>query len=1771
MALDEELQDAIAIVGMAGRFPGASDLDQFWNNLRDGIESVRFFSEEELLDAGIDPALVSDPNYVKANAPLEQAEYFDADFFGFNPREAEILDPQQRIFLETCWHALEDAACVPSAYPGLIGVFAGVGGFNTYLVHNLLSNPKLFGLLGSYQVFLGNEKDFLATRASYKLNLKGPSLTLQTACSTSLVAVHLACQNLLTYQCDLALAGASRVSYPQITGYLYQEGMIFSPDGHCRPFDAQAKGTLPGDGVGVVALKRYEDAVADGDPIRALILGSAYNNDGSDKVGYSAPSVDGQTAAIASAQALAQIDPETISYIEAHGTGTPLGDPIEVQALTQAFSRKTAKKGYCAIGSLKGNVGHLDTVAGVAGLIKTVLSLENQMIPPSLHYEKPNPEIRFEESPFYVNAELSRWESESPRRAGVSSFGLGGTNAHLILQEASKRVSQPGKRPFQLLPLSAKNKVSLDALSRELGVSLENNKAFELADVAGTYQQGRDAFEYRRVVVASDTEDAARCLEGLEPGRIISGHAQSEAQSLAFLFAGGGSQYPNMGLELFQGESVYREIVEQGLAVLEAQHGLYLRQILYPTSEALGQAQEEIQKPSIALPALFLSQYALAKLLISWGLKPAAMIGHSMGEYVAACLAETITLADGLGLVLTRGKLFEQLPAGGMLSVPLSEKELGSYFSSQLSFAAVNGPELSVASGPLAEIDALERKLTESGIDSRRIKIAVAAHSSMIEQVLEPFREYVSKVPLKAPKARFLSNLSGTWIREEEACDPNYWVRHLRETVRFADGLQALLKEPSMALLEVGPGRTLSTLARQHPKKVREQLVLSTLRHPKEEISDYEFLLSALGKLWVAGVDLDWEGFSQGEKRQKLSLPGYQFDRKPYWIEAGAGALHSAGTDLDRKLKLDDWFSLPCWRQTALPTKKTEVSESCMLIADENEFSEKLACALREKGFDVVEVFPAEDFSQRTSKCFTISIEQSKHFRQLIEKIGRPSQIIHCLNLLEEDAEPDLPELKNRSFYSLLFLLQALAEVEAEAETKLCIVSNDLQKISSEKIRFPERALLFGPAKVAPLELENIRSKVLDISIEDQRERPAQLLELLLGEIAGDSIDRVVSFRGARRFVEEYQQVAIPAENTDAIFRQGGTYLISGGFGGIGAAIAKKIAKETKGNIILLGRNPKTEIVEEIEGLGARVLAEKVDISKLDQVQALAEKLKGSFGPIQGIIHAAGVLHDGALTLKEKEQAERVFAPKLEGTLFLEQVFSSAELKFFLLCSAASTIVGNAGQVDYVAANAFLNSLARARESSSETQMIAIDWGTWKEVGLAIRSQALSSSAQPSAQVKSYQLSTDNSWFLDEHRLQNGQAFLPGTAYIEMLTAAFSKKVPGAALELNDVFFLEAFSVENGQERELELRMFAEEETSYAFYGAGLEYARARIRVFSGPQADNIDINALRTDFHQEEQVSEDLFASSQMDFGPRWNLLRQVYSREGELLLGLELAKEYHSDLSESRLHPALLDVATGAAQRLISKSNSSEDFFVPLSYGRIVSYDSFTAACWSHLRLRSSEEISGNYSFDILILDQRGRVLVEIEQFVLRKLDAEFVLNVDRKPISQPEGVLAKALELGIETEQGLEACLRALASGRYSELAVVPISLSALQSLVEDVSFAEKEEVLHQRPSVSSEYVAPRTELESEIIAIWMEFLGLDCLGVYDDFFELGGHSLLFTRILARIRERYPAKLTLKDLFDTPTVAGLAGKIEASQAQEPKRERKKIRAMSREAYRA
>jgi acyl transferase domain-containing protein/thioesterase domain-containing protein len=1317
---ESNVLDGIAIVGMSGRFPGAKSVQDFWRNLREGRESISFFTDDELLAEGNDPSVFTAPNYVKARGVLEDIELFDAAFFGFTPREAQVMDPQQRLFFECAWEALENAGYDPEIYRGSVGVFAGVS-MSAYLPR-IFSSREILEAVGSYQVLLGNDKDHLPTRVSYKLNLKGPSINVQTACSTSLVAVHLACQSLLTYQCDMALAGGVSVSVPQKGGYVYQESGIGSPDGHCRPFDQRAAGTVGGSGCGTVLLKRLSDAIADGDTIQAVIRGSAINNDGSLKVGYTAPSVEGQAEVIALAQAVAGVGPETISYVEAHGTGTRLGDPIEVAALQRAFASAQLPAGSCALGSVKSNVGHLDAAAGVTGLIKTVLALRHRELPPSLHYEKANEQIDFGATPFYVNARLKPWEAgPGRRRAGVSSFGIGGTNAHVIVEEWPREEHEFKSDGLEVVVVSARTEAALAAATAQLATHLElaaaaNGSGSALADVAYTLQVGRRVFAQRRAVVCRSLQEAAAALRG-ESG--AAGEWSGGKREVAFMFPGQGAQAVQMSRGIYEREVSYRRWVDECSEVLRGEIGVDLREILYPRAGEEAEAAAKLNETAVTQPALFVVEVGLARLWQQWGVRPGALIGHSVGELAAACVAGVLEWEPALRLVATRGRLMQSARRGAMLAVALSEAEVERWLpGTELSLAAFNSERQSVVSGATEVIDALERDLEAAGIMKRRLKTSHAFHSAMMDPVLEEFAQRVAQVKLKPPQIPFISNVTGTWITAEDATSPEYWARQMRATVRLSDGLKELMKLEHRLLLEVGPGQTLSDLAKQSSHKTAAHVIISSCGRVAK--TDDEALMNGLAGLWVAGVAIDWNELHVGRSRRRVPLPTYPFERKRYWIDPPKRTLEKS-TEPRRHADVADWFYTSTWKRAPAFKATLQVKGDWLLFVGRESLGHKLANRLREEGANVVTVSKGKSFARLDENEYTINSTQAGDYAALFKELneaGRlPTRIVHLWSITPRKPRLSFRAMQEKGLYSLSLLAQTLAGYldmkTALKHVKLDVVSNNLQDVNGDELCVPEKATLLAACNTIPYDYPQISCRSIDLATE----KPASLLDQLFAELLTDTADEVVAYRHDRRWVQTLEPIRWPlAESAITCLRDEGVYVLAGEVEGVGLELAEFVAQSTQSCKLILITNKErksfaevvTRRLETLEKIGAEVMVDHVDLSRAGDWQRVIANTATRFGRIDGIVYLAPDSH---------QQLES----EVSGILALESVVREVELDFCLLLSS----VLNCGS----AFGMFLDALAQTKnrwmsvclapEESSTSQRVEIFQRVLSGAGLA--------------------------------------------------------------------------------------------------------------------------------------------------------------------------------------------------------------------------------------------------------------------------------------------------------------------------------------------------------------------------------------------------------------------------------------------------------------------
>jgi acyl transferase domain-containing protein/thioesterase domain-containing protein len=1810
---------------MAVRLPDAPTVSAYWQNLVAGKESLRQFTDEELVAQGVPVRVLRDPRYVKAGVVLDGLEQFDAEFFGFSPKEAAIMDPQHRQFLECAWEALEDAGRPPSRFQGQIGVFAGCG-MGAYFAFNVLRNRQLMDEVGLFLLrHTGNDKDFLATRVSYCFDLKGPSVNVQTACSTSLVAVHLGCQSLLAGESDMVLCGGVTLEVPHRRGYLYRDGEVLSPDGHCRAFDHHSRGTVFGSGAGVVVLRRLEDALRDKDHVYAIIKGSAINNDGSGKVGYLAPSVDGQAAAIAEAMTLAGVSAEDVSYVECHGTGTEIGDPIEVSALRQAYA-EAKKKQYCALGSVKTNIGHLDTAAGVASLVKASLALHHGAIPATINYEAPNPLIDFASSPFFVNAALRPWpRGDRPRHAGVTSLGVGGTNAHVVLGEApAPEPVAPSRRSHQLLVWSARNHRSLDDYAKSLRRHLEQDPKLELADVASTLAFGRHAFDRRRVAVCAGRDDALAVLGGEVVHRVHT-HTATEGARVVFLLPGGGAQYRHMGRGLHASEPVFREHVDRGLELLRGELDVDLREVWLGDRLSDAEVEATFDRASVQLPAIFLVEYALAKCWQHKGVEPAALLGHSLGENTAACLAGVFSFEDALRLVTLRGKLFERVRGTGMVSVALAKDDVQRRLEGNLDLAVVNSPGLCVVSGPNAELEVFAERLAREEVEVQRVKIAIAAHSRQLEPILEDFRAFLRGLTLRAPTLPFVSNRSGTWITADAATNPDYWVDHLRHTVRFGDCVDLLLRDQRNVFLEVGPGRTLSSLARQNPGWNQDRSAIASLRHPDESIDDAAFLAAAYGRLWAAGVELPLEAVVDDD-RPRVSLPTYAFRHQPYWVEADPeGVVADPLATAERDDDVTKWLWVPSWRRADLPASDAVPAGTWLVFVDALGVGRRIADRLRGRGADVVEVQLGDSYGRLAENRYALAPELGREgydalLRDLVASGRQVHGIVHGWLLTDDRGARAGSNYYHRceeqGFYSLFFLAQALGGEEQPEGQRLVVLTNDLMGPEGDGAS-PEKATVLGPCLVIPRELPAVSCALIDVRLPEHRRgrRGAQQLDLLADAVArelGIREQGLFALRDGQRWQREHvaRELAPAGAGLPKRLRERGVYLVTGGLGGVGSLVAEWLARTAKARLVLVSRSelpprerwdahleaagaeaPTSRAIQRVrllESFGAEVMIGTADVANVVQMKALVADVGRRFGAVDGVFHAAGVIDDGLIAQKEQATIERVLAPKVQGALVLEEVLGDGPRDFMVLFSSSSAVLGPPGQVDYVAANAFLDALARRRTAAGKPTL-ALQWGVWNQVGMTAAVQADDAGGRPRPAGQPFfqervdgqagehvllgRFAADAMWLLDDHRTKDGHALVPGTGFVEIASQSLLAIGEEGPFEVRDLYFFRPLHVPDGESRQVRVRLrrsiegyeFQVQSESVLDDGrrGWQTHAQARLLLGALPAPANVDLVAVDAAC-PDRRVAGDRGSvpspqEAHLRFGPRWSVVREARFGAGTATAVIALPREFSADAERHRLHPAALDLATGFAVEQVPGYDPRR-LWVPLAYRSIRVHDRLPAEYRSVVRRTAAVGSGGEIvAVDLVLCAPDGRVLVEVEGFQMKRLaegqafalaavptakDLALAHDGERASSSAASQLLAENIQKGIRPEEGIEALRRLLAAELRAECLVSPVPLPALaQQIAQAQAPVAKAGSRFARPELDNDYVAARDDVEQALVEMWQELLGIDSIGVQDDFFALGGHSLIAVRLFAKVKKAFRIDYPMSVLFEAPTIEKLA----------------------------
>jgi phthiocerol/phenolphthiocerol synthesis type-I polyketide synthase E len=1787
--------EPIAVIGMSCRVPGSANVRQFWQNLVAGVESVRIGTSAEHVAVGVPSDEAHDPEFVPVSAVLADPEGFDAAMFGMTPAEAELRDPQHRLFLELADTALQDSGYDPRRYRGDIGVYAG-SGEDAYQWRNVRRNRAAAARAGVVGLAVNSHPDYVATLTSYQLGLRGPSLTVHTACSTSLVAVHLACEALRNGECDMALAGAANLELPLGHGYVYTEGGVNSRDGHCRAFDAAATGTVWGSGGGVVVLRRLQDAVAEGDDIRAVIVGNAINNDGSVKAGFTAPSQEGQAAVIAQALSAAGVDPRTIGFVEAHGTGTVLGDPIEVAALSSVYRRHTTDRGWCAIGSVKTNVGHLGSAAGVIGLIKAALAVRHGMIPPSLNYETANREIDFGDNPFFVNSEPSVWDDgDRIRRAAVSSFGMGGTNAHVILEQPAPRTSARARAGCHLIQLSARTQTALAATAAALADHLEaaeQARNQDLTDTAYTLRVGRRQLPERLAVVAASKAEAAKALRDRK--RQILGSAGRDVPGVVFMFPGQGTQYAGMGADLYAAEPVYRDTVEECCSVLAAA-GPDLRAVL-----SAGGRAETVDRTAVAQPALFIVAYALARLWQSRGVSPCAMVGHSIGEYVAATCAGVFELTDALRIVAARGELMQSMPVGAMIAVQLDEEELRGRLPEGAWVAAVNGPHACTVSGQVRVVRRLAETLGADGIRVRPLRTSRAFHSAMMDPVISAFRDVVATAELRPPRIPFASNVTGDWTTEAEAADPAYWARHIREPVRFGDCVTTVAA-PGVLFLECGPGRQLSGLVRM--RRSGHQSV-PCLPGPGEPGDGARTLAEATGTLWTAGCELD--AAATGARGNRVALPTYPWERQRHWILPDpdtATAGQQPGGEGMRPGARGELLVVPVWRQLTPAATRLPVRRALVLTGADDLVADELA----RHADDVVRVRRGTRF-EHDGSGYRVRPDSREDYAALFTALaadgGIPDLIVHCWTMSDAPASSANAAwaAQDSGFFSALSLVQALAQTEVAGVVRLTVVTAGSYDVIGGDLARPEHATLAGAVAVLPREFPWLTARHIDVD-PDFAAGPAagtrrrRLTEAIVDEIRAASADgdftgdSLVGLRNGRRWCRRFEEAAAARSAGDTtVVRDHGVYLITGGIGGIGITIAEDLAARFKATLVLTSREelpPRCQwddpdvvaaasararraiaAIRRMEDAGARVHVIAADVASPAAVRTLRAEIASRCGELNGIVHAAGVAGGGMAEVRDRGAAEDVLRPKIAGTLALRDAFGDQPLDFVVLCSSVEAIAGGFGQVDYSAANAFLDAHAGG-DHGWNARVVSVNWGAWSKVGMAAevamppafralhRDQrvipirhGLLTEWHPADGDKpgwcSGTVSPATHWLLAEHRVA-GVPALPGTAYLEVARCAFETCTappgPGHAVQLTDLAIGQPLTVPYGTSAELRVSLSpADDGTEFEVLSAADGVTRVHARgsaAWVPAQWQAADLGEIRKRCSRGVVSGESLAASGSglVTVGPHWGNVVRVYQGAGEELAMLVATEALEPDPYPWTIQPAMMDQAVMAGWA------GGRHGFLPFGYGKVVVLRELPETVWSHLRYRDAGT-ADMMTADLTLYDEAGAEVLRIEEFSLRKAD---VAAVTPAPVAA-----SAASEPGKLSAAAGAAAFRRLVD--FPLVSQVVVSATPIEEMIAASRRLDYAAVAASvpRPEAVGAFVPeglpePGSEREKAVARIFGELLGKPGIGADTDFFEAGGDSLVAVQLMAMVRKQFGVRLSMRRFFADSTVTGIAALID------------------------
>ena len=1709
----------VAIVGLAGRYPGARDTDELWDLVREGRSALTTIERKVLEQRGVPDTLLNHPHYVPVAGVLDDVEQFAARLFGYSPRDAALLDPQQRHFLEVAWLAMADAGRIRT--PLRTGIFAGCG-MTAYFAQHLLPNEALMEDLGLFHVrHTGNDKDFLATTVAYQLDLHGPAISIQTACSTSLVAVHLASQSLLAGECDLAIAGGVSIQLPHGVGYRWREGEVLSRDGRCLPFDGEASGTVITSGAGAAVLRRAVDAWEDGDVVLAVIRGTAVNNDGRGKAGYVAPSVEGHAAVVREAQQLAGVGAESVGLVEAHGTGTLIGDPIEFEALTTAFRASTDRRSFCRLSSVKANVGHSDTAAGIAGLISAVQALRHRTLPPLAGFRSPNPHLELDESPFVLSQRLDPWITDgSLRVAGVSSLGVGGTNAHVVLAEAPERSpTVESDRPF-VLAMTAPTQATLAATTTRLADSLARLEP-PLADVAYSLTNGRGEHRLREAIVACDIDRAVAGLRGMSERPHGREPLTAAEARVIFAFPGGGSQHPAMAAGLARQQPAFAASLGRGLDLLATTTGSDLRPLF---DDSGGRDDLDLERPTIALPAIALVQVAAVEMLAAWGVTPDAVLGHSMGEHTAAWCAGMLSLPELFTIVAARGRVLELAGRGAMLSVALDEASLVPRLAGTgAALAAVNGPRSCVVTGPEPDVADLERRLCEEDVECVRLRLSSAAHSCLLDPVLHEWRENVAKIAHAEPLVPFISGLTGA-VGGREVLEQEYWVRQLRETVQFSAALRTAA-EHGAVLVDVGPGRSLVPHARSSDATFHT--ITALMRHPADTTHDGVLALRGAADLWTAGIGIDLaEPHAQLGRRTRLPPP--VLDRERYWAEPPpAASVRSTGTEHRRETT--NWFTAETWVPVEVRTAD-HTTEGVDIVFVEGGIGRSLASRLADLGREVWTVAPGDRLGMTDDRSFVVDPSVPRHIddvlRYLVGRGIRPDRFIHlwaCAAASGGSATQRLADARRWQDHVLWTARSAYENVIGDIE--LVVISAGTCLVDGRDGLDPARALVTGAATVLPAEFEGLTLRLVDVPLESKpravwRSR-IDLVQRLVDELEARNTAERVALRSWGRF--------IPVERPPS-FRRGhrtasaGAAIVTGALGAMGHHIVRHLAGQGAQMVLVSSPRGSDEaqraLAADVARSGGAAVWVAADLTNVADVGRVVATARNTFGRVDALYHLAGALDDRLVVQREPTVSDKVINAKALSAMLLAEALTTDAPTTVALFSSISSRLGLPGQADYAGANAVLDVLAAAwRRSSPPTQAIAIDWGRW-DVGGMDKSATTTEAHGP---VTS--LARDH-WLFSEHVVTGVGSVLPGAALVDLALAAVRR-----AEEALESIVLVA-PVFPGDDVEI----VAPRPGVLAIHAGPTRRLVAEASVVTAPATtlSNIDISTILQRCPR--SVDPTPPQRDHLELGMRWRCVTEQHQGDGEALA--KLLRPRGEDDDDFVLHPAVLDAAIGVGLQLVNSRTAP--LHVPVTIGSCWVGQQAPAAPWVHVVGTTTET---GVELDLTFADFDGQVVATLRKVLLVATGAS---SLSSRPAEQAGSSPSTGLR-GINPSEGTGALELALQTDE-TLLTVSPYRIDAwrdpLMPAPRQVTF----------PRTAPDITKPNQSSVEEVLAsVMANVLGIENMGPDDDFFALGGHSLLGLRLVRSVRESLGMPLDLASLVAAPSPRALAASLSPSEHRE------------------